>query len=75
MECVLGLFEGACGGRVKVDGGRGGGSRDAGTHSTFVMRGVLALDEPAIQSIPEPYTIAIFALGVLGLSLRRKKHT
>jgi hypothetical protein len=70
-----------CGGGPKQTdegngGGReGGGSRDAGTQSLFVMRGVLPLDVPAIQSIPEPYTIAIFALGVLGLSLRRNNHT
>ncbi len=53
------------------DGGRGGGSRDIGYDSKFVMRGTLP--SPLANPVPEPSTIALFALGVLGLSLRRKK--
>lgn len=54
-------------------GGGGGGSRDAGGDSSFVMRGVLP--SPLANPIPEPSTIAIFALGMLGLSLRRQKRS
>ena len=53
------------------DGPRSGGSRDIGYDSKFVMRGTLP--SPLASPIPEPSTITIFALGVLGLSLRRKK--
>jgi hypothetical protein len=51
---------------------RGGGSRDAGFGSSFVMRGTLP--SPLASPIPEPSTIAIFALGMVGLSLRRQKR-
>jgi hypothetical protein len=57
------------------DGGRGGGSRDVGGNSVFIMRGSLPLTQPVITTVPEPSLIAIFALGMLGLSLRRKKRT
>lgn len=51
--------------------GPGPGSRDIGYDSKFVMRGTLP--SPLANPVPEPSTIALFALGVLGLSLRRKK--
>ena len=63
--CVVGCGGGSRGGR------RGGGSRDIGYDSKFVMRGTLP--SPLASPVPEPSTIALFALGVLGLSLRRKK--
>lgn len=50
---------------------RASGSRDVGYDSKFVMRGTLP--SPLANPVPEPSTIALFALGVLGLSLRRKK--
>ncbi|MFT4724017.1 MAG: hypothetical protein ACI9YP_000414 [Colwellia sp.] len=53
-------------------GGRGGGSRDEGWSNEFVMRGTLP--SPLASPIPEPSTIAIFALGMVGLSLRRQKR-
>jgi hypothetical protein len=51
------------------------GTRDEGASAGFVMRGVLPSPFAKPNSIPEPSTIAIFALGMLGLSLRRKKRT
>jgi hypothetical protein len=53
--------------------GRGGGSRDEGYGSIFVMRGTLP--SHLASPIPEPSTIAIFALGMVGLSLRRQKRS
>jgi len=61
---------GDCGGGGS-GGGRSSGSRDIGYDSKFVMRG--NLPSPLANPVPEPSTIALFALGVLGLSLRRKK--
>jgi hypothetical protein len=57
------------------EGGRGGGSRDVGRGSMFSMRGSLPLTQTVITTVPEPSLISIFALGMLGLSLRRKKRT
>ena len=59
---------------VCYDQGRYCPSRDFGSSAGFVMRGVLPSPFAKPNSVPEPSTIAIFALGMLGLSLRRKKR-
>jgi hypothetical protein len=50
------------------------GSRDEGYDSKYIMRGSLPPSYVDSTKISEPSMIAIFALGVLGLSLRRKKR-
>jgi hypothetical protein len=78
VSCVISGGLGCDGGPI-VEGppshGRGGGSRDEGMGSQFSMRGSLPLTQTVITTVPEPSLIAIFALGMLGLSLRHKKRT